>query len=289
MSSRFRFAHNSLEVKVVGGCEAKQQGDGPARRQQSRGGGGGGPRRRRRLVLLELVDGGLVGVHGLVEDGVVDAAAEERGGEGDGAGGGAAEGGEGAGDDVGAIVELEVHHALGEHEHVAGLQRLRVHGAVAGGVDEPHQQRALHDHQQLRRPGVDVRRVDGAGAEDEGGVGHGLAKQRRELGVGGLGDGELGRVAGVAGDEVLVGEEGAVDPGWVGVAGHDEVGEDVRVGGAGGEDHGQQEQHAEADAAAATHHHRRILALLVSVRWIDRGGGSRKLMNERDVRWYLCA
>lgn len=232
-------------------------------------------------AVLERVDGGLVGVERLFQHGVVDAGLEELRGERDGAGAGAPEGREGA-RQLGAVVVLEVHHALGEDEHVAGLQRRRVQRAVAGGVDQAHEQSALHHHQQLRRPaidrsyiyaggdtyvsmsrssgstsrttykpGVDVRRVDGAGAEGERGERDGLPQQRRELGRGGLGRGELGRVAGVPADEAGVGEEGAVDLGRVGqVPRHHEVGQDVGVAGAGTprQQHhgGTQEQQPEA-------------------------------------------
>jgi hypothetical protein len=104
-------------------------------------------------------------------------------------------------------------------------------------------------------PGVDVRRVDGAGAEDERRVGDGLAQQRRELGPGGLGHGELARVAGEPADEAGVGEEGAVQLVRLGAQRRQEVRQDVRVAGAGrpgqlvdGRDGEQQQEPPEAES-----------------------------------------
>ncbi|THU71194.1 hypothetical protein C4D60_Mb08t32960 [Musa balbisiana] len=60
---------------------------------------------------------------------------------------------------VGAVVELEVDEALGEHKHITLAKHFGDEPVVGVGGDEADVERAFQHRLNLRRPGMDVRRV----------------------------------------------------------------------------------------------------------------------------------
>ncbi|URE33573.1 porphobilinogen deaminase [Musa troglodytarum] len=66
---------------------------------------------------------------------------------------------------LGAEVELEVDEALGEHEHVTLANHFGDEPVVGVGGDEADVERAFQHRQYLRRPGMDVRRVEAVRCE----------------------------------------------------------------------------------------------------------------------------
>ncbi|RRT46802.1 hypothetical protein BHE74_00031893 [Ensete ventricosum] len=59
----------------------------------------------------------------------------------------------------GAMVELEVDQALGEHKHITLVEHFGEELVVGVGGDESHVERAFQHRQYLRRPGMGVGRV----------------------------------------------------------------------------------------------------------------------------------
>jgi hypothetical protein len=78
-----------------------------------------------------------------------------------------------------AHVELKVDESLGEHEHVARVQRRRKQ--LVGRAHEPHVQLALQHRQDLGGARVGVRHVDAALGEVEAGQGDAEGVEAREL------------------------------------------------------------------------------------------------------------